>query len=131
MKKILKVIGIIIASMIGFLILLFTIFGILFGFGTVGVKLSEAVGIQYVDMKREQFENSTSYIHSMTDRLSEYKRQYSIEADVDNKLAILNTIDDEYASFDESKIDNSTLRTFLQDVRDGTLKEQLLIEKDK
>src|SRR5574344_2799486 len=81
-----------------------TTFVVLYGFGFIGNKLETTIGVQYENAKRERFENSTSYTHSMQDKLAEYKREFETEKDVDTKLAILNCIDDEFAQFDENKI---------------------------
>ena len=112
-------------GVLGFVLGLAILFGICYGFGLVEVGLTNTIGIKYEDAKRNRFENSTSYVHGMIDRLSEYKRQFDTEDNVDNKIAILNTIDDEFAQFDETKIDNSTLRAFLIDVRNGSLRQEL------
>ena len=97
----------------------------LYGFGTVENKLEETIGVQYDNAKRKRFENSTSYTHSMQDKLAEYKREFETEKDVDTKLAILNCIDDEFAQFDENKISSSILRDFLISVKDGSLRMEL------
>ena len=101
-----------------------TTFVVLYGFGFIGNKL-ETIGVQYDNVKRKRFENSTSYVHGMQDKLAEYKREFEIEKDVDTKLAILNCIDDEFAQFDENKISSSILRDFLISVKDGSLRMEL------
>ena len=100
-------------------------FGVLYGFGYVGNKIESTIGVQYENAKRKRFENSTSYIHSMQDKLAEYKREFETEKDVDTKLAILNCRDDEFAQFDENKISSSVLRDFLISVKDGSLRMEL------
>ena len=100
-------------------------FRVLYGFGYVGNKIESTIGVQYENAKRKRFENSTSYIHSMQDKLAEYKREFETEKDVDTKLAILNCIDDEFAQFDENKISSSVLRDFLISVKDGSLRMEL------
>ena len=100
-------------------------FCVLYGIRYVDNKLETTIGVQYENAKRERFENSTSYIHSMQDKLAEYKREFETEKDVDTKLAILNCIDDEFAQFDENKISSSTLRDFLISVKDGSLRMEL------
>lgn len=119
--KILKTIGIIIGSIISFVIMLILLFGILFGFGKVGNMLEKTIGVEYKNIKREQFENSDAYVHGSIDDLAKYKREYDNAETKEDKQAILNAIDDMFAEFDESKIDNSTLRRFLEDVREGNL----------
>lgn len=100
-------------------------FCVLYGIGYIGNKLETTIGVQYENAKRERFENSTSYTHSMQDKLAEYKREFETEKDVDTKLAILNCIDDEFAQFDENKISSSILRDFLISVKDGSLRMEL------
>ena len=113
-------------GLLGFIVALGILFGVCYGFGLVEVGLTNTIGLKYEEAKRNRFENSTSYVHGMIDRLSEYKRQYDTEEDIDNKIAILNTIDDEFAQFDDTKINNSTLRNFLVEVRNGTLRQELV-----
>ena len=121
MFKIKESIKAIVLASLGFVLTL----GVLYGFGTVENELEETIGVQYDNAKRKRFENSTSYIHSMQDKLAEYKREFETEKDVDTKLAILNCIDDEFAQFDENKISSSTLRDFLISVKDGSLRMEL------
>ena len=108
MFKIKESIKAIVLASLGFVLTLGVTFGVLYGFGTVENKLEETIGVQYDNAKRKRFENSTSYIHSMQD-----------------KLAILNCIDDEFAQFDENKISSSILRDFLISVKDGSLRMEL------
>ena len=63
-------------GVLGFVLGLAILFGICYGFGLVEVGLTNTIGIKYEDAKRNRFENSTSYVHGMIDRLSEYKRQF-------------------------------------------------------
>lgn len=131
MKKFFKGFALFIGGIIGFILSLLLLFGILFGFGKVGNAIESTIGIEYKNIKREQFENSTNYVHGMTDRLSEYKRQYELEKDINNKIAIINTVDDEFASFDDSKINNSTLRNWLIEIRSGSLNTELQLKLGK
>lgn len=115
----------VVLGILGFGLALGITFGVLYGFGFVGNKLESTIGVQYENAKRKRFENSTSYVHSMQDKLAEYKREFETEKDVDTKLAILNCIDDEFAQFDENKISSSILRDFLISVKDGSLRMEL------
>lgn len=125
MHKIKEGIKGIILGLLGFGLALGVTFGVLYGFGFVGNKLESTIGVQYENVKRKRFENSTAYVHSMQDKLAEYKREFETEKDVDVKLAILNCIDDEFAQFDENKISSSILRDFLISVKDGSLRMEL------
>ena len=125
MFKIKESIKAIVLASLGFVLTLGVTFEVLYGFGTVENKLEETIGVQYDNAKRKRFENSTSYVHGMQDKLAEYKREFETEKDVDTKLAILNCIDDEFAQFDENKISSSILRDFLISVKDGSLRMEL------
>lgn len=115
----------VILGTIAFGLVLGVTFCVLYGIKYVDNKLETTIGVQYENAKRERFENSTSYIHSMQDKLAEYKREFETEKDIDTKLAILNCIDDEFAQFDENKISSSVLRDFLISVKDGSLRMEL------
>ena len=115
----------VILGTIAFGLVLGVTFCVLYGIRYVDNKLETTIGVQYENAKRERFENSTSYIHSMQDKLAEYKREFETEKDVDTKLAILNCIDDEFGQFDEIKISSSVLRDFLISVKDGSLRMEL------
>ena len=125
MHKIKEGIKGIVLGLLGFGLILGVTFGVLYGFGFVGNKLESTIGVQYENAKRERFENSTSYTHSMQDKLAKYKREFETEKDVDTKLAILNCIDDEFAQFDENKISSSILRDFLISAKAGSLRMDL------
>lgn len=97
------------------------IIGGMFLFGKASNKFEATIGTEYKNIKREQFENSTSYVHGMIKDLSKCKKEYDLAKDESEKKAILSYIDSTFAQFDISKIDNDDLRMFLQDVRDGNL----------
>ena len=76
MHKIKEGIKGIVLGLLGFGLILGVTFGVLYGFGTVENKLEETIGVQYDNAKRKRFENSTSYVHGMQDKLAEYKREF-------------------------------------------------------
>lgn len=82
-------------------------------------KVESVVGTEYKNIKREQFENSKSYVHGKIEDLQRYKRELERTKDKDEKLAIINHIQDEFATFDINKIDNLNLKSFLNDIMNG------------
>lgn len=112
-----------------------TIGGILVTFLCVGGIMSIATGMNYIskpfeilmrknDAKadREVFENGQSHVESVARDLAKQKKEYEESTDATAKKAILNYINETYADFDANNLDNSTLRQFLKDVRNGNIK---------
>lgn len=116
-KKLLAGLGIGICAAV-FIVLLYQTPFIL---GRWGNKIEATVGTEYKDIKREQFENSKSYVHGKIDDLQRYKRELERAADPVERQAIVINIQDEFSNFDESKIDNDNLREFLNDIRNGVI----------
>lgn len=85
-------------------------------------KVEATVGSEYKDIKREQFENSKSYVHGKIDDLQRYKRELERTTDPVERQAIVINIQDDFSNFDESKIDNNNLKEFLIDIRNGVIK---------
>lgn len=92
-----------------------------FALGKWGNQVEKTIGTEYKDIKREQFESTKSYIHGKVEDLQRYKRELEGTADAIERKTLIISIQDEFASFDESKIDNSNLRIFLNDIRNGVI----------
>lgn len=112
-----------------------TIGGTLILFLCAGYIATVSTGINYItkpfeilmrknDAKadREVFENGQSHVESVARDLAKQKKEYEESTDVTAKKAIINYINETYADFDVNNLDNSTLRQFLKDVRNGNVK---------
>lgn len=117
MSKVLKVLGsVALVGVIGVGIYLSP-----FILGKWGNKVESVVGTEYKNVKREQFESTKSYVHGKTEDLQRYKRELEKTKDSVERQALIINIQDEFAAFDESKIDNDNLRNFLNDIRNGNI----------
>lgn len=96
---------------------------LLFGFcwitGFFGLFYDKTIGVEQVNIEREKFENSTAYIKGMIKDLAKYKYEFETEKDITAKKAIINLIVSKYSDFPVEKIDDSTVRDFLKDVKNG------------
>jgi hypothetical protein len=112
-----------------------TIGGTLILFLCAGFIATISTGVNYItkpfeilmrknDAKadREVFENGQSHVESVARDLAKQKKEYEESTDATAKKAILNYINETYADFDVNNLDNSTLRQFLKDVRNGNIK---------
>ena len=82
--------------------------------GTVGIAYEKHM----TNSKREIFENSVTYVDGMISDLADYKYQFQKSDDV-GKAAIADLVNSKFANFDESKIEDDSLRDFLKDCRNG------------
>lgn len=98
------------------------IFSAPFIIGKWGNKVESVVGTEYKNIKREQFEESKSYVHGKIEDLQRYKRELEKTEDEIERTALINHIQDEFAAFDIGKIDNAKLRSFLNSVMSGGIK---------
>lgn len=115
MKNVLKGIGIFLG--------IFVVLN-LFAFvtGTVDLQFYKYFGKQHANADREIFKENTSYIEGHSDDLAKYKYELTTEADPVARKAIIITIIDRFADFDETKMENQKLAKFLNDVREGKIK---------
>lgn len=117
MKKVLIGLTMIAGIVVG----MFVLYQAPFVLGKWGNKIEAAVGTEYKNVKREQFENTKSYVHGKVEDLQRYKRELERTSDKVERQAIIINIQDEFAAFDESKIDNKNLKTFLKEIRNGEI----------
>ena len=90
-----------------------------FFIGTIGNKMESTIGKQYIQIKRENFKESKSYIEGMVEDLSSAKREYEKTEDPNEKEQIRNMLDSKFSNFDINNIENEELKNFLQDIRGG------------
>lgn len=101
---------------LGFVALV-VILGLVFGLGKFGNFYESTIGKENIDIKRENFEHSKSYIHSKLEDLSTYKREYLRAKTDEEKEQIRNFVLDEFATFDTRYIDNPDLYNFLLEMQ--------------
>ena len=71
---------------------------------------------KYEQVRRETFENTQSYVEGKRQDLVRYRLEYLREKDPVAKKAIKETIVQSFTNFDENKIIDADLRTFLHDM---------------
>lgn len=65
------------------------------------------------------FKQSVTYNEGMLDDLAKYKYELESTEDEVEKSAIARLVNSRFANFDESKIENESLKNFLRDCRNG------------
>lgn len=113
--KVLKGIGI----FFGFLVVIALMYGITFGTGLIDLKFQKFFGVEKANIQREIFKEGQSYVEGMSNDLSNYKHEITIEKDPIAKQAIVDLILNKYGNFDTSKLESPDLQRFLLDVRNG------------
>ena len=112
-----------------------TIGGTLVLFICVGGIMSVATGVNYISKpfetmmrknnakaNREVFESGQSHVESTARDLAKAKREITEEKDEVARKSIVNYINDTYANFDASNLEDLSLRQFLKDCRNGNVK---------
>jgi hypothetical protein len=87
--------------------------GLLFYFGVVGNVFDATVGKQQMDIQRQNFKHSNSYIESQVEDIANYKLQYEQAKSQQDKDAIRSYIVSKYANFNPNQIENPSVRQFL------------------
>jgi len=95
------------------------LFSICWVTGFFGLFYEKTIGVERVNIEREKFENSTSYVKGMVKDLAKYKYEFEIEKDIVAKKAIINLILSKYSDFPVEKIDEPMIGSFLLDVKNG------------
>lgn len=106
-----------------------TFFGIIVTILSIGLFLALCFGIQFGGLKwdgffakekanieRQVYEESKSYSHGKAQSLAKHYQEY-MKAGSADKAIITNVIRMEFGNFDENKLTNVTLRSFLISVR--------------
>lgn len=96
--------------------------GLEFGTGYISAKYNQFFGKMEVQIDRDIFKESNTYIEGVADDLAKYKLELAKEKNETVRQAIIETIIDRYADFDSSKLENRDLRNFLEDIREGKIK---------
>ena len=109
MKNVLKWIG-------GIVGVITVIVAISFGTGLLDLAYFRFFAPKKENIRREVFENTKSYTHGKAQDLAKYFEEYS-KADANEKESIRQLILMNFAQFDETKITNNKLRSFLVTMR--------------
>ena len=107
-----KAVNVILLSILGLAI----IFGLTLGFGWFGVYATKTVGKAQQNANREVFEQTQSYIEAKRQELTKLHHEW-MQANQSDKLPIEAIIRQSFANFDESKITDPDLYTFLKSVK--------------
>lgn len=81
----------------------------------------KTLSIQHANAERQIFKESKSYNEGMVQDLSRDKLELSQTKDNDARNAIIEHILEKYSNFDENRIENRDLRSFLIDIRNGNI----------
>jgi len=86
--------------------------------------ISSVAGVGYniwkANMDRVTFKQTATYNEGKLDDLAKYRLEMSKAESDTEKAAIADYVNSVYANYDESKIENDDLRTFLEDCRNGS-----------
>lgn len=99
----------------------FTLYKLPFVLGHWQNKVDLEIGLESKNVQREKFKNNQTYIEGKTNDLQRYKRELERTEDKTSRQAIIINIQDEFSDFDETKMENSNLRQFLKDIRNGNI----------
>ena len=100
---------IVIGSIIGLFLLIF----LANEFSIFGTKFW---GVRQQNARREVFENTQSYVEGKRQELIKLHHEWN-KASADDKIAIESTIRMNFANFDESKIEQPDLYSFLKTIK--------------
>lgn len=91
--------------------------GVLFGTGIIGNLYTSTVGKQSLDIQRENFNHSKSFIEGKVKDLAKQKREYDLSKSAEDKNSIRTYILSDFADFDSNDIQDHVLREFLNKIR--------------
>ena len=94
-------------------------FGLMFAIGAMDNLYNATIGRQSMNVKRENYERSQSYVHGKMEDLSKYKREYERATNPAEKAQVRSYILGEFANFDRKLIDNPDLYNFLVEMERG------------
>lgn len=99
---------------------IFAITVLMFVTGTIDIAYMKTIGkevkVTRANVDREVFKENKSYVEGNIQDLINYKHQWTTAKSEDDKLAIESVIRDQFANFDQDKIENIQLKYFLQEI---------------
>lgn len=91
--------------------------GVLFYCGVLGNVYTATVGKQSMNIQRQNFEQSQSYVEGMIQTLAKEKQEYDLSTNESDKEAILSYVNTTFASFDANNVTDPSLYNFLMKAR--------------
>jgi hypothetical protein len=106
------------------LILVFIVgsIGIVFALNALDLFHYEWFNTKKANADHEIFKENTSHVEGMISDLSKYKKEYDTairEKDTETARAVIQYIKTDFSNFDSNKIENESLRLFLNGVFNG------------
>jgi hypothetical protein len=101
---------------LGFLAFIILIAGLTLGFGWFGVYATKTVGKAQQNANREVFEQTQSYVEAKRQELVKLHHEW-MQASETDKLPIESIIRQSFANFDETKINDPDLYSFLKTIK--------------
>lgn len=96
--------------------------GLSFATGLLGAKYTEVVGGAQANAEHEVYKENKAHVEGYIADLANYKLELARTQDPAERQAIIQYINDKFANFDENEIENSSLRSFLIEVRSGVVR---------
>jgi len=106
---------------LGIVLIFIVLVGVGFASGWFSNQYDQTIEKKHNDIERENFKHSKSYVEGAISDLNKQFLQYNQSKDPQEKKAIAAYTASQFANFDETLIDNSDLRQFLIDARNGNL----------
>lgn len=106
---------------LGGILVLAVLTGVGFYSGKMQAIYNRTIGVEVSSSQTDMFHKSKGFTDGMAQDLSKYKLELTQEKDEVARKAIINHINEEFANFDETTIQNTGLRQFLIDVRNGKI----------
>lgn len=104
-------------NILGGVLALALITGLMFYFGVVGNLFDSTITKQHLNIERDNFKESKSYVEGMVQDLSKYQREYDRATTDEEKQQILSYVANEYSNFDINNIESINLQNFLLKAR--------------
>lgn len=117
-----KIVGKIIAGVLIFYTIITGLFTIITGVNYIAKPFQIIMGKNANDIDRKVFESGTAHVESVARDLAKQKKELAETKDEVSRKAIINYINESYANFDASNLEDSNLRQFLKDIRNGNIK---------
>lgn len=115
MKTNLKKIGITVVSIIALIAIIFIT-------GEGQAIYNKTVGKDIKNSENVQFHQTQMYTDGKANDLAKAKRELATTTDETARESILNYINETYANFNANQLQDASLRQFLIDVRNGSIK---------
>ena len=109
-------------SVLSFIVVFIVIIVVGFAIGELQALYNNNTGVRVSTSETNMFHKSKGFTDGMIQDLSKHKLELAEESNVTARKAIVDYINDQFANFDETTINNQSLRQFLIDCRSGNIK---------